>query len=67
MAPGDGYRSKAAELHARARREPDPQLRMELEGLANAYRRLAGQADRNAGNDIVYETPDRSFKDRPNA
>jgi hypothetical protein len=31
-------------------------MRIQLESLALAYARLAEQADRNSGTDIVYET-----------
>lgn len=57
MTAGDDYRTKAAELRALARREKDPDLRAELEGLAAGYVRLAMQADRNRQADIAYETP----------
>jgi hypothetical protein len=57
MTAGDDYRAKAAELRARARREADPALRAELEGLAAGFTRLAIQADRNTQVDISYETP----------
>jgi len=57
MAPGDQYRVKTAELLARARREPNTELRAEFEGLARGYLRLAEQSERNAQLDIVYETP----------
>ena len=48
MAAGDDYRIKAEDVNARARRETSAQTRLELEGLALAYLRLADQADRNA-------------------
>ena len=48
MAAGDDYRIKAADVSARARRETSAETRLELEGLALAYLRLADQADRNA-------------------
>ena len=48
------YRTKAAELHAKAQHEASPQRRAELEGLAAAYLRLAKQAERNK---VGYETP----------
>ena len=50
MASGDFYRTKAAELNAKA-------LHAELLGLAIAYARLAQQADRNELLDVSYETP----------
>ncbi len=58
MASGDFYRTKAAELHAKAlHHESSPKVQAELEGLAAAYIRLAEQADRNNQLDISYETP----------
>ena len=48
MAAGDDYRIKAADMHAKAKREIRPQARAELASLALAYLRLADQADRNA-------------------
>ena len=58
-APGDAYRIKASELNAEARQEPNAERRAELENLAMAYLRLADQAERNARNNVVYETPVR--------
>ncbi len=57
MASGDLYRTKAAELHAKALHEADPKVRAELLGLAIAYARLAEQADRNELVDLSYDTP----------
>ena len=57
MQQPDEYRVKAAELRAKASRERDPQLRTDLENLANAYLRLAEQAERNQRTDVSYETP----------
>ncbi len=57
MTSGDFYRTKAAELHAKALHESNPKVQAELEGLAIAYIRLAKQADRNTQLDISYETP----------
>jgi len=57
VASGDGYRTKAAELRAKAQREKNLDARAELEGLAAAYLRLAEQAARNQQADITYETP----------
>ena len=54
---GDFYRSRAAELRAKAQRETSRDVRLELEGLAAAYLRLAGQAERNELLDVSYETP----------
>jgi len=58
MSTGETYRAKAAEFDARARREIDPLLREQWDGMAKSYRRLAEQADRNARLDLVYEPPD---------
>ena len=57
MSQANAYRIKAAELHAKARREGSPAARAELAHLAQAYLRLAEHADRNSGLDVVYETP----------
>ena len=63
MPPGDEYCKKAAELIARSAQEPDPLQRVDLRKLAQAYLRLAEQAERNAASDIVYATPRH---DQPN-
>jgi curli biogenesis system outer membrane secretion channel CsgG len=55
--PGDSYRIKASELNAEAGQEADAERRKELKRLAMAYLRLADQAERNARNNVVYETP----------
>lgn len=57
MASGEQYRVKAVELRAKAQQESNPQIQAELEGLAAAYVRLAGQAERNSQIDLSYETP----------
>jgi|tagenome__1003787_1003787.scaffolds.fasta_scaffold20942561_3 hypothetical protein len=57
MPTADEYRTKAAELHARSELECEAGTRAELDQLARAYLRLAGQAEKNAATDIVYETP----------
>jgi hypothetical protein len=54
--PGDAYRIRAAELNAEAHQESNTERRSELEKLAMAYLRLADQAERNAQNNVVYET-----------
>jgi hypothetical protein len=51
----EDYRAKAAELDAKASVESDPFARAELHRLAESYRRLADQADRNSLTDVVYE------------
>jgi hypothetical protein len=38
---------------------PDLFRRIDLQNLAQAYLRLAEQAERNAETDIVYETPEQ--------
>ena len=63
MPRGDEYCKKAAELIARSAQEPDPLQRVDLRKLAQAYLRLAEQAERNAEADIVYGTPRH---DQPN-
>jgi hypothetical protein len=57
--PGDAYRIRASELNAEAHQESNTERRSELEKLAMAYLRLADQAERNAQNNVVYETPPR--------
>lgn len=57
MSQADHYRIKAAEFSARARSESAPHLQMEYATMAAGYLRLAEQADRNAGMDVVYEPP----------
>ena len=49
------YLAKAAELHAKASEENNPQLRSELESLTRAYLRLAEQAERNTHLDVGIE------------
>ena len=56
------YRVKAAEMNARAGRESNPNLRIAFQNLGLSYLRLANQAERNARNDIVYETPPRQLQ-----
>ena len=51
------YRVKADELEARAASELDVFTRAEMQHLANSYRRLAEQADRNSKTDVVFEPP----------
>ena len=61
------YRTKAAELAAKAQVEKNPFRRAQFEALEQSYLRLATQADKNAANDIVYETPPRPPPDLPAA
>jgi hypothetical protein len=57
MPTADEYRIKAADMNARAKRESNVLTRSEYENLALSYLRLANQAEKNAANDVVYETP----------
>lgn len=57
MSLADEYRVKAGELAERARVEKDPLRRAELKALEHSFLRLAIQAEKNAGTNIVYETP----------
>ena len=50
--------SLAARFRAHARRSENPRLSAEWEHLARCYVRLAEQAERNLGLDLVYETPE---------
>lgn len=59
MTPADQYRAKAGDLAALAKAETDPFGKAEYERLAQAYWRLAEQADRNSQSHVVYETPPR--------
>ncbi len=65
MTSGDFYRTKAAQLRAKARHESNPKVQAELEGLAAAYLRLAEQAERNQQLDVSYETPPPKDGDAP--
>ncbi len=51
------YRKRAAEFRAQARLAYTPGAAAELDELANAYYRLADQAERNNQADLVYEPP----------
>lgn len=57
MTTGDQYRLRAAEFHAEALRQANPDLRRQFEDLSRAYLRLAEQADRNATMELIYEPP----------
>ena len=61
---GDHYRALADKCDARACVENDLAIRREWEIMAQAYRRLAEQAERNARTDIVYEPPAERLPDR---
>lgn len=51
----DEYRAKAAMLDAQARDEGNIFSQAELKRLAESYRLLAQQAERNTHTDVVYE------------
>jgi hypothetical protein len=51
------YRANAAECFAMARDMTDPQKRVVLLDMASCWLRLARQAEKNRGLDLVYETP----------
>jgi hypothetical protein len=55
MTPGTQYRKWAAELHAKADKEYDPNIRAEWRYLARGYLRLAAQADQSGRADIRCE------------
>lgn len=57
MNPADQYRALAARFRAHARTTESARLSTEWEHLARCYVRLAEQAERNLGLDLVYETP----------
>ena len=57
VTPGEQYRALAARFRAHARTTESPRLSAEWEHLARCYVRLAEQAERNLGLDLVYETP----------
>jgi hypothetical protein len=57
MIQRDIYLMNAAFLFAKAEAEKDSAIKADFQNMARAYLRLADQAERNAQNDIVYETP----------
>lgn len=57
VSDSDHYRAKALELFARAETQSDPEAKTNFEGLAQAFVRLAEQADRNVLTDVTYEPP----------
>jgi hypothetical protein len=57
MTPAQQYRVKAGDLISLARAESDIFRKAELEKLAQAFLRLAEQADRNSRTDVIYEPP----------
>ena len=60
---GEHYRVLAGKCDARARAEDDLSIRHEWEIMAQSYRRLAEQAERNARTDVVYEPPPEKLHD----
>ena len=56
MTSSNRYRVKAAEFAAMSKAETSPNLQLQYAQMAAAYLRLAQLADRNAMNDVVYET-----------
>jgi hypothetical protein len=55
MSSPQAYRTKAAELKARAAKESHRQLADDLDHLARCYLRLAEQADQNRSQDLWIE------------
>jgi len=47
MSPTEYYRTLAAQVQAKARKETSPQIRAEWENLAENYMRIADQAERD--------------------
>ena len=56
----DEYRRNAADCLRMAERTADLAARATLLDMAQSWRVLAEQAERNSTNDVVYETPPRS-------
>jgi hypothetical protein len=61
----DEYRRNAADCLRMAERTADLAARATLLDMAQSWRVLAEQADRNSANDVVYETPPRSPQQQP--
>ena len=57
MTAADQYRAKALQFATMASEQKNPNLQVEYAGMAEAYFRLAQQAEKNQKTDIVYETP----------
>jgi len=57
MSSADEYRRNAAHCLLVAERTTELEARVTLLDMAQNWRRLAEQAERNSQNDIVYETP----------
>jgi hypothetical protein len=63
----DEYRRNAADCLRMAERTADLAARATLLDMAQSWRVLAEQAERNSANDIVYETPARPPGVQPTA
>jgi hypothetical protein len=61
----DEYRRNAADCLRMAERTADPTARAALLDMAQSWRVLAEQADRNSTTDVVYETPPWSPPQQP--
>jgi hypothetical protein len=61
----DEYRHNAADCLRMAERTADLGARATLLDMAQSWRILAEQAERNSANDVVYETPPRSPPPQP--
>ena len=61
----DEYRRNAVNCLRVAERTADPAARATLLDMAQSWRILAEQADRNSATDVVYETPPRSPPQQP--
>jgi len=61
----DEYRRNAADCLRMAERTADLGARAALLDMAQSWRILAEQAERNSANDVVYETPPRSPPAQP--
>jgi len=57
MTSADQYRAKGLQFAAMANLQSNPRLQLEYAGMAEAYFRLAQQAEKNQQTDLVYETP----------
>lgn len=57
MTPAEQYRVRAFDFTALASGESNPDLQVAFASMAQAYFRLAVLAEKNAKNDLVYETP----------
>jgi hypothetical protein len=55
MTPAESYRNKAAELLAKAMAATESEAAIRFEALAQAYIRLAEQAELNSRQDLWFE------------